>query len=95
MAKPKVPLDIDEEYWEAVARCLVHFHRYKREKADDAIADFRRFLRKQGPEGEMLATHPEAFYTACDLAQHQIEIEGEYAEEYDKLIKELLQESAV
>jgi hypothetical protein len=73
----------EDQYWEAVRLCLRRFHGYNERSSKARLDEFLAWLRQQDREAQILATHPEPFYSACDLAGRDIEIEGrdkEYAE---------------
>lgn len=55
------------EYWSIIKKCLISFHGFSPEQADNSVK--RYFKRLKGDQKVIdLATHDEAFYLAARLA---------------------------
>ena len=78
-------------FWSAVEDCLVHFHRFERDKAAERVTAVWREL-PTGPEANCreasfadMIYHAEPWYIACNLAGEDLPVSPHQSEYSDVL----------
>jgi hypothetical protein len=74
-------------YWQVVETCLIRFHHFEPKEAVKAATGFRKGL-YEAMSNPLLLYHEEAFYTACDIADHDLEPD-DFGSEYEEILTQV------
>jgi len=82
---PEARAAAERAYWEAVKDCLVLFHDFKVQAADEAIHGYQKEVVSQ-MSFPLLIYHEEPFYLANEIADKELPL-APYREKYRKIVQ--------